>query len=76
MTDYLHEAIKAGLVKVDYTAATEPTEYVVTITNGSGQKTAEIVATRASTAAAWGEGWAATLGDGWALKTVEAKDAK
>ena len=66
----LTESIQAGLIQVTFTGATEPREYTVTISNGSGRKQATIVTTRQSTAAGWGQRFARATGPGWALTNV------
>lgn len=64
------EGIRAGLVRVEFTAPTEPRTYSVSITNGSGTKSAEITSSTQTSAALWANGWAATFGPMWYVNDV------
>jgi hypothetical protein len=67
----LRAGIRAGLVRVEFTAPIGPRSWVVTISNGSGVKRATVTAGAYSTACRWAGEWAATVGAGWSFTSAE-----
>lgn len=65
------EGVRAGLVRVEFTAPTGPRQYIVKITNGSGVKATTLTAAGGQTVAVeWATRWAASLGEGWHFLSI------
>jgi hypothetical protein len=66
----IREGIRAGLIRAEFTAPTEPRDYSVSVTNGSGTRSTVITSSTQTSAALWAGQWAASLGPAWYVNDV------